>query len=644
MGDWAELGSESACTDTPLTFKRKGHFNIGLYAKRRKLFLQELVDEKITADVKVKSLQNKLNYRKRKEFASEKEKSHVTGVYRPLESLLLRLAHMYLMLDKHYEILHWFNGQKGKFIVAIGADGAPFGKDDTSTSYLVSLLNVLDGVQSCDNNFLLMGANCDETHELMYEYTKHVVQEIKEMEGKVYEVQGDSVTFECKLIPSDQKWMASMAGELNNAATYFSSFANVSKSNVKTIGGTIGDDSSCTWKKWRYEQRMKDVDEVKAFKARNKIPENSKSSNHRGKVTAHIASRKSRQEFSPPLGKYVDNFKPEPLHNSNNAWQHWNLDILTTAMKLTDRAVINKANGDITQLPSITPMAKYMSLLKYKMKAGRLYKNVERWFREKKKAEDFQYRFTGKESKLFCWHFMEICRILIAAGGIPQTTLLHVYGLAYSGLCLRNCVSLFSRVHISESDVDCLRNECEQYYNCHAILLNTVKPTTWTIGKAIPYYTAEIFHDLGFGLGLNSMQGREAKHAKLASYAKNTTRGKRLRWWQMFKHEFMETIWLKEKDPKQVAKKLQCTPGSVFNRTNDEEVKIENDIQERAAKDKYIPPHCLGNNEFCYCGLPKSSSVACCDVCSSEMFKLVIQTCKEGKLNRKLRELVPQIR
>ncbi|KAK3732768.1 hypothetical protein QZH41_006934 [Actinostola sp. cb2023] len=185
MGDWAELGSESACTDTPLTFKRKGHFNIGLYAKRRKLFLQELVDEKITADVKVKSLQNKLNYRKRKEM--------------------------------------------------------------------------------------------------------------KEMEGKVYEVQGDSVTFECKLIPSDQKWMASMAGELNNAATYFSSFANVSKSNVKTIG---------------------------------------------------------------------------------------------------DRAVINKANGDITQLPSITPMAKYMSLLKYKMKAGRLYKNVERWFREKKKAEDFQYRFT----------------------------------------------------------------------------------------------------------------------------------------------------------------------------------------------------------------------------------------------------------
>ncbi|KAK3753577.1 hypothetical protein QZH41_012063 [Actinostola sp. cb2023] len=184
MGDWAELGSESACTDHSTYIQAKRHFNIGLYAKRRKLFLQELVDEKITADVKVKSLQNKLNYRKRKEFASEKEKSHVTGVYRPLESLLLRLAHMYLMLDKHYEILHWFNGQKGKFIVAIGADGAPFGKDDTSTSYLVSLLNILDGVQSCDNNFLLMGANCDETHELMYEYTKHVVQEMKRDGGQ----------------------------------------------------------------------------------------------------------------------------------------------------------------------------------------------------------------------------------------------------------------------------------------------------------------------------------------------------------------------------------------------------------------------------------------------------------------------------
>ena len=88
------------------------------------------------------------------------------------------------MLNEHSKILHWFNGQQGgqqgKFIVEIGTDGAPFGKDETATSYLVSLLNVLEGVQSCDHNYVLMGVTCDESHELMFEYTKHVQQRGRE--------------------------------------------------------------------------------------------------------------------------------------------------------------------------------------------------------------------------------------------------------------------------------------------------------------------------------------------------------------------------------------------------------------------------------------------------------------------------------
>lgn len=152
-------------------------------------------------------------------------------------------------------------------MVAIGADGAPFGKDETATSYLVSFLNILEGVQSCDHNYMLMGANCDETHELMFEYTKHVVKEMEEIERKNYVVRGKTVTFQRKLI---QKWMASMAGELNNAATYFSSFANVSKQNINSINGKIGDDSSCTWKKWDYK-RIKDVELMKKFKEKTKF-------------------------------------------------------------------------------------------------------------------------------------------------------------------------------------------------------------------------------------------------------------------------------------------------------------------------------------------------------------------------------------
>ena len=72
----------------------------------------------------------------------------------------------------------------------------------------------------------------------MFEYTKHGVKEMEEIEGQKL-CEKKTITFQCKLIPSDHKWMASMAGELNNAATYFSSFANVSKQDINTINGQM---------------------------------------------------------------------------------------------------------------------------------------------------------------------------------------------------------------------------------------------------------------------------------------------------------------------------------------------------------------------------------------------------------------------
>lgn len=38
-----------------------------------------------------------------------------------------------------------------------------------------------------------------------------------------------------EVIPADMMWMSSHSGELNNCATYFSSFAYVSKANKTTI-------------------------------------------------------------------------------------------------------------------------------------------------------------------------------------------------------------------------------------------------------------------------------------------------------------------------------------------------------------------------------------------------------------------------
>ena len=146
-----------------------------------------------------------------------------------------------------------------------------------------------------------MRANCDETHELMYDYTKHVVQEMAQIEEKEYEVRGKRISFQCKLVPSDQKWMASMTGEPNNAATFFSTFANVTKGTMMSIRGSIGGDGKSTWKPWTHEQRVKDAKEVAAFKRRNKLPPDCKDKKDRSKVTTFIATRKSGQEHEPPI-------------------------------------------------------------------------------------------------------------------------------------------------------------------------------------------------------------------------------------------------------------------------------------------------------------------------------------------------------
>ena len=57
---------------------------------------------------------------------------------------MLELADMYVSIDKETPFLLNFGEPFWHFRVALGADGAPFGKDDEATSWLLSFLNVGD--------------------------------------------------------------------------------------------------------------------------------------------------------------------------------------------------------------------------------------------------------------------------------------------------------------------------------------------------------------------------------------------------------------------------------------------------------------------------------------------------------------------
>lgn len=160
------------------------------------------------------------------------QEQRVAGVHRDLETMLLTLSKFSLETDpirKESEKLIWF-GEKGAFKVVVGGDGAPFGKWDESVSWLVSFLNVGARVASPNENSLLFGANCKEDHPAVRLFTKQLASQIIEIEKKAYTVS----TFTFELVPSDMKFLCFLNGELSNSASYFSSFANVSKADCTT--------------------------------------------------------------------------------------------------------------------------------------------------------------------------------------------------------------------------------------------------------------------------------------------------------------------------------------------------------------------------------------------------------------------------
>lgn len=75
------------------------------------------------------------------EFCSDMDDSDVVnGAYRELNAFLLELAKMYIEVDKTLgpeSFLNHFGIDKYHFRFAIGADGAPFEKDDEATAWLV---------------------------------------------------------------------------------------------------------------------------------------------------------------------------------------------------------------------------------------------------------------------------------------------------------------------------------------------------------------------------------------------------------------------------------------------------------------------------------------------------------------------------
>jgi len=167
-------------------------------------------------------------------------------------------------------------------------------------------------VASSYDNFLIFGANCDESSPGSKKYVRSLFSQLAELERAEFVFEGIKYRFRLEQLPNDMKILAMLAGELTNGPKHFSTFSNVSVTDCNDVKGTFGTENSNKWKPWNYNQ-TNFVNKVDVFKKRvavEKISEKTK----RSKVADYIAKQNSRQEFLPPLGSYIDKAHVEPLH------------------------------------------------------------------------------------------------------------------------------------------------------------------------------------------------------------------------------------------------------------------------------------------------------------------------------------------
>ena len=120
------------------------------------------------------------------------------------------------------------------------------------------------------------------------------------------------------------------------------------------------------------------------------------------------------------------------------------------------------------------------------IKCGRLCNSFNRWFSEKrKKGISFSYRFTGLESKRFSWNFAHLIKALLQIDNLSNGSVLKLHTLAFTGVQIRDAAAIYSRVEVSEQQVEDLKKCCQN--TATRILLDRVNSTVWTLDYAIPY-------------------------------------------------------------------------------------------------------------------------------------------------------------
>lgn len=106
----------------------------------------------------------------------------------------------------------------------------------------------------------------------------------------------------------------------------------------------------------------------------------------------------------PLIGQFIDRAHIEPLHPKDNACQQLFRRILYESI---GKSALDKSVVNFEQVPNSAPFSRLVNCLQNTAKLPRVSKRIRRWFNETKgSGSDFQYRFTGQDSRMFLHNFM----------------------------------------------------------------------------------------------------------------------------------------------------------------------------------------------------------------------------------------------
>ena len=176
--------------------------------------------------------------------------------------------------------------------------------------------------------------------------------------------------------------------------------------------------------------------------------------------------------------------------------------------------------------------------------------------------------------------------------------------IVFIGTKLRDCAAIFSMYHLTEEDLAKLPQLCHDYLTAAALFGSSVPCTVWSIGHLVYAHSKQMFDKYGTRLGINTMQGREAKHVQIASFARNSQY--KQRWYQVFRHDHISKLWLPVKQPSLLA----------YHQSHDTL------IPSRIHTD---PQH------YCYCGLSKEADTEHCFFCGHKLMQEIKKSVCDGK-------------